>query len=206
MEGGTLLTQFFKIKLDSYRSQQIPGFSDRKYAAALFMLAGHSMKHRAGHLNISYSVFRRWATEAAFKQIVEKLTGEFASSVIRHVREKATNCSYENFANLTWDGVFDANDYSKTLRKHLNALYLKEIKTFRDRRFIFAMCFILNLTGDISDKAFKQFTRDIGRTNKAVLKLLFMSARAVTQKYSLNVRDKSFVQQMLGMAERLIFQ
>lgn len=206
MKSETLLTRFIREKLNSHQIQPTTGFSDRKYIAVLSMLTGFSIKFRAEKLNISYNTYRRWATEVIFKRIALEFIDEFASLVIRHVREKATNCSYEDFANLDWSGILDANSYSKPLKKRIGALYLKEGKTLQDKRFIFAMCSILNHAGNISEKVFKQIRNDIENSNKAALKLLFMSAQAVTQKYSLNVKDKNFLRQILSISERLIFQ
>lgn len=206
MESETLLTKFIREKLRLYQIQPTTGFSDRKYIAVLSMLTEFSIKFRAEKLNISYNTYRRWATEAIFKRIALGFVDEFALLVIRHVREKATNCSYEDFANLDWSEILDANSYSKPLKKRLEALYLREGKTLQDKRFIFAMCSILNHAGNISEKVFKQITSDIENSNKAALKLLFMSAQAATQKYSLNVKEKKFLSQMLGISERLIFK
>lgn len=206
MESETLLTKFIREKRNSHQIQPTTGFSDRKYIAVLSMLTGFSIKFRAEKLNISYNTYRRWATESAFKQLVQTIIDEFASTVIQHVKKKAISCHYEDFKNLNWSEMLDANIYSKALKRRLETLYLKEVKTSQDKRFIFAMCSILNHAGNISEKVFKQITNDIGNSNKAVLKLLFMSAQAVTQKYSLNVKDKNFVRQMLSISERLIFQ
>lgn len=205
MKSETLLTGFIREKLNLHQIQPTIDFSDRKYGAGLAMLTGFSIKFRAEKLNISYNTYRRWATELVFKRVALEFIDEFASLVIRHVREKATNCSYEDFANLDWSEILDANSYSKLLKGQIGALYLKEGKTLQDKRFVFAMCSILNHAGDISGEVFKQITSSIGDINKAALKLLFMSAQAVTRKYFLNVKDKNFVRQMLNISECLIF-
>lgn len=206
MKKETLLIRYIEGKLNSFQSQQMLGFSERKYVAALFMLSGASMKFRSEKLKFSYSCYRRWATDAAFKKLAQEFIDEFASLVIQHVRSKVTNCRYEDFANLDWTEILDANSYSKPLKKRLEALYLKETKTFKDRRFLFAMCSILNLTRSIPQKEFDRLVKTVGQTNNIALKLFYMTARSVIKKYSLTVVDKTFVRQVLDISERLIFQ
>lgn len=206
IESETLLNKFVKTKLDLRQARQTLGFSDRKYSAALFMLSGVSIKFRTEKLGISYHVYRHWATEPTFKRVVQGFIDEFASLVVQHIKEKVINCTYKDFANLDWTEILDANSYSKPLKKRLEALYLKESKTFNDRRFLFAMSQILNLTGSIPDEEFERLVGKVGQINNAILRLLFMSARAITQKYFLNVADRRFIRQMLNVSEQLIFQ
>jgi hypothetical protein len=93
-----LLSDFLREKCASYaepmrsgtpRGEPV-GFSAKKYAASLLALTTLDGKSTAKQLGVSHGVLRKWRTEPAFKNLVDKHCKEFADRLLRHVKERIT--------------------------------------------------------------------------------------------------------------------
>lgn len=93
---STLLKSFILDRLTHYEEPQRlgtsrgepVGLSRIKFKATLWMLFDMSKKKMAESLGVSYGLLRKWNTEKAFKEAVEKNYRDFAQYFIRHIEKR----------------------------------------------------------------------------------------------------------------------
>lgn len=187
-KNRTLLGRFIQKKVQEYiepskegtpRGEPV-GFSGAKYGASLYGLTNIKQKEIAEHLNISHGLLRKWNTEEAFKEMVDKHCREFAEVFIRNVRDRikrreTLNDSYhaqsfqemarQDLPYLDHKEIGDAADYSDRVNFYIdNALNAETEKSIKEGN--------INLSLEIFNviQAIKFFTGIKDERNAEVLK------------------------------------